>query len=81
MEKNLKFLLRLRNQAGKCKFTNSDEHLIDQIVEKCSSTELRKKILSVGDTITLDQIISEANALEAVGRQLEGFNKKDSIQG
>lgn len=30
-EKLEKFLLRLRNQANKCKFTNIDEHLIDQI--------------------------------------------------
>ncbi|XP_029166467.1 uncharacterized protein K02A2.6-like isoform X1 [Nylanderia fulva] len=76
-EKFEKFLLKLRNQANKCKFTNIEEHLIDQIVEKCNSTELRKKILSTGDNMTLDQIISEANALEAVSRQLEVFNKKD----
>lgn len=56
---------------------NNDEHLIDQIVEKSNSMELRKKTLSVGDTITLDQIIYEANALEAVGRQLEDFNRFD----
>lgn len=79
-EKFEKFLLKLRNQVGKCKFTNSDEHLIDQIVEKGNSIELRKKILSVGDTITLDQIIYEAN-VEVVGRQLEDFNRKDPIQG
>lgn len=78
-EKFEKFLLRLRNQAGKCKFTNNDEHLIDQIVEKCNLTELRKKILSAGDTITLDQIGIEANALKAVDRQLEDFKKKDLI--
>lgn len=76
-EKFEKFLLRLRNQAGKCRFTNNDEHLIDQIVEKCNLTELRKKILSAGDTITFDQIVIEANTLEAVGKQLENFNKKD----
>lgn len=27
--------------------------------------------------MTLDQIVSEANALESVSRQLEDFNKKD----
>lgn len=50
-----------------------EEHLIDQIVEKCTSVELRKKILAAGDSINLDGIIAEANALEAVNRQLEGF--------
>lgn len=72
-----KFLLKLRDQVGKCNFTDSDEHLIDQVVEKCNSAELRKRILSVGDTITLDQIIIEANALEAVDRQLQDFNRKN----
>ncbi|KYB29405.1 hypothetical protein TcasGA2_TC031970 [Tribolium castaneum] len=68
-----KFLVRLRNQAAKCKFTNVEEHLIDQIVEKSTSSELRKKILSAGDNTTLDIITAETNALEAVKRQLEDF--------
>lgn len=81
-EKFEKFLVRLRNQAAKCNFTNPEEHLIDQIVEKCTSVELRKKILLVGDSINLHIIISEANALEAVNRQLEGFvdQKQKSLE-
>lgn len=35
-----KFLVRLRHQAEKCKFKKLDENLIDQIVEKCNSTDL-----------------------------------------
>lgn len=75
-----RFLLRLRNQADKCQFHNKEEHIIDQITEKCRLVELRKKILECGDTITLDEIISKANALEVVARQLEQFktiNTKD----
>lgn len=68
-----RFLLRLRNQAEKCQFHNKEEHIIDQITEKCRLVELRKKILECGDTITLDEIISKANALEVVARQLEQF--------
>lgn len=74
-EKFEKFVVRLRNQAGKCKFSCSEENLIDQIVEKCSSSELRKKILTLGDTVTLDKVIIEANTLEAVGYQLEGYGQ------
>lgn len=73
-EKFEKFLVRLRNQAEKCKFQNLDENLIDQIVEKGNCVELRKKILAVGDTITLDKLISEANSLEVVKRQLGEFS-------
>ncbi|XP_023312364.1 uncharacterized protein K02A2.6-like [Anoplophora glabripennis] len=80
-EKLEKFLVRLRNQAEKCKFSNPEENLMDQIVEKCYSADLRKKILTIGDTITLDTIITEANAIEAVGRQMENFGeKKPSVE-
>lgn len=75
-EKFEKFLVRLRRQADKCGFTNKEEHLIDQITEKCSSSELRKKILKGGDSMSLEDIIIEANTLENVNRQLEEFNQK-----
>ena len=72
-EKFEKFLVRLRHQSSKCKFANEEDNLIDQIVEKCSSKELRKKVLTLGDSVILDKIISEANAIEAVERQLNDF--------
>lgn len=75
-EKFEKFLVRLRHQCSKCKFANPDDNLIDQIVEKCSSKDLRKKILTWGDDVTLDKIISQANAIEAVDRQLSGYNQE-----
>lgn len=72
-EKFDKFLVRLRHQSSKCKFTAPDEHMIDQITEKCESAKLRKTILTLGDDVTLDKIIFEANALETVNRQLNNF--------
>ncbi|XP_011858920.1 PREDICTED: uncharacterized protein K02A2.6-like [Vollenhovia emeryi] len=75
-EKFEKFLVRLRTQAVKCKFEKPEEHLIDQITEKGTSTELRKKILTIGDDITLDKIITEANTLEVVNHQLEEYEQK-----
>lgn len=77
-EKFEKFLIRLRRQSARCNFSNENEHLIDQIVEKCNSTELRKKILILGDSVSIDKIISEANALETVERQLNEFHDKPS---
>ncbi|XP_026745717.1 uncharacterized protein LOC113507064, partial [Trichoplusia ni] len=74
-EKFEKFVVKLRNQSSKCKFTSPDEHIIDQIVEKCFSPELRKKILTLGDTVTLDKIITEANTLEIVNQQLEEYGQ------
>ncbi|XP_053601232.1 uncharacterized protein K02A2.6-like isoform X1 [Plodia interpunctella] len=75
-----RFLLKLREQAEKCQFKDKDEHLIDQITEKCRSMELRKKILEIGDSVTLDQVISKANALEVVARQLDQFKNIENPQ-
>lgn len=76
-EKFEKFLVRLRNQAEKCQFDKPEEHLIDQVTEKCSLIDLRKKILTIGDNITLDKIITEANTLEVVGRQMEEYGQQN----
>lgn len=78
-EKFDQYLVKLRKQAEKCKFDKPDEHLIDQIAEKCSSTDLRKKILTIGDDITLDRIITEAHTLEVVDHQMKNY-REDSNQ-
>ncbi|XP_069360121.1 uncharacterized protein [Maniola hyperantus] len=75
-EKFEKFLVRLRRQSSKCNFANENESLIDQITEKCSSTKLRKNILLLGDTATIEKIITEANTLETVERQLNEFHDR-----
>lgn len=72
-EKFEKFVVRLRKQADKCQFADRDENIIDQITEKCFLPELRKKILRIGDEITLERVITEANTLEVVNKQLEEF--------
>ncbi|XP_053607193.1 uncharacterized protein K02A2.6-like [Plodia interpunctella] len=74
-EKFEKFVLRLRQQADKCEFKNKEEHIVDQVIEKCFSNELRRKILKIGDEMTLDRAINEANALETVNKQMEEFEK------
>lgn len=75
-EKFDKFVVRLRHQSKKCKFSDANENLVDQITEKCTSAKLRKKILLLGDTVTIEKIITEANALETVERQLTNFDGK-----
>ncbi|XP_052744494.1 uncharacterized protein K02A2.6-like [Bicyclus anynana] len=80
-EKFDKFLVRLRHQSSKCKFSNNEDNIIDQIVEKCNSKDLRKKILTLGDDATLDKIIAQANAIEAVERQLDDFGQASNTSG
>lgn len=74
------FLLRLRTQIKIwiCK-RRWKHYLIDQITEKCQSSELRK-ILSLGDQGTLDKMKSIANTLETVEKQMDHMNKQDASQ-
>lgn len=72
-----KFLIKLRNHSAKCEFDKPDKHIIDQIIEKCRSSELRKKMLTMGDEITLDEVITVANTLEFVDYKLESRERKD----
>lgn len=74
-----KFLVRLRQQSKKCKFASAeDDNIIDQVVEKCYSMELKKRILTLGDDVTLDKVIYEANAIESVQRQLSDYGSNNS---
>lgn len=41
--------------------------------------ELRKKILTAGDSFSLEDIIKEANTLETVNRQLEEFTERKPL--
>lgn len=41
-EKFDKFLVRLRHQSLKCKFTAPDEHMIDQITKKMRVSQIKK---------------------------------------
>lgn len=75
-----KFLLRITNQAQKCKFKDQNEHIIDQIIEKCGMPDLRKKILIMKkEDININNIIATANALEAINRKIELSGKKEPI--
>lgn len=72
-----KFLIKLRNQATKCKFEKPEDHIIDQILEKSLSPELRKKMLTMGEETTLHKVIAVANTLEIVDYQINSYEQKD----
>lgn len=75
-EKFVSFLQRLQYQADKCKFTNSQENIIDQIIEKCFIKELRNKLLTMtNENINLENIIDEANKLESEISQIEQYSQ------
>lgn len=75
-EKIALFAMRLRKQAERCNFgDNFEDNVKDQLIEKCSSSKLRRKLLSLADA-NLDTVLREAKAFEAVQEQGKVFDDK-----
>ena len=70
------FVLRLSNQAANCEFgAKKNEQIRDQIIDKCKSTELRRKLLGKEQELTLADTQKIARSLElsqTQAKQIEG---------
>ncbi|XP_062600099.1 uncharacterized protein K02A2.6-like [Saccostrea cucullata] len=62
------FITRLRQKAVYCNFTNIDESIRDQVIEKCYSQRLRRKLLEKNN-VTLKQLRETAQSLEAADKR------------
>lgn len=72
-EKMGDYIMRLRHQATFCEFgSQTDENIKDQIMEKCNSVALRRRILERGD-LTSSEVETLAAAFEAVEEQEKAF--------
>ena len=61
-----------------CEFgEGKEEHIRDQLIDKCKSHNLRKKLLEAGGTLTLQKAREIARSMEAVERQAKQI-KNDS---
>ena len=59
------FVVRLSNQVANCEFgATKNEQICDQILDKCKSTELRRKLLGKGHELTLAEMQKIAQSLE-----------------
>ncbi|XP_062712180.1 uncharacterized protein LOC134289752 [Aedes albopictus] len=67
------FVLRLRTQVKRCEYSQPDEMVVDQIVEKCTSNKLRQKLLK--RDMFLDEVEALGTSLEESERQLKEFNR------
>ncbi|XP_057312326.1 uncharacterized protein K02A2.6-like [Hydractinia symbiolongicarpus] len=66
------YVTRLRILAKTCVFHNTDEELVDQIIEKCHSNKLRKRILREPD-LTLEKLLSLARISEVTSHQAKQY--------
>lgn len=68
------YVTRLRVLAKTCNFTDNDDAIIDQVIEKCESGKLRKTLLKDLE-LTLDKILSTAHLYESISHQSEQFER------
>jgi len=74
------FITRLRRQAENCNWDNADEPIRDQVIDKCKSAELRRKLLLKGTHLTLGKVQEIARSFEAVEIQLKAMKGAEEDQ-
>ena len=77
------FVLRLFQLSENCEFGEAkEEHIRGQLIDKCRSHNLRKKLLEVSGTLTLQNaraIARSTEAAESQARFIENDSKGDSV--
>ena len=70
------FVTDLRNLVRECGFANDakDEMVRDRIVAGVTSSEIREKLLNVGDTLTMQSAITIVTSHEATKQYLSSMN-------
>ena len=71
-EKVDQFVARLRQKSVTCEFSDVDEAIRDQLIEKCLDSKLRRKFLEK-ENATLKDLQDVARAYEAVNEQMKSM--------
>ena len=71
------FITRLRRQGENCNWDNADEPIRDQVIDKCRSADLRRKLLLKGTHLTLEKVQEIARSFEAVDIQFKTMTGVD----
>ena len=74
------FIMRLRQNAETCEFTKVEEHIRDQIIEKCNSNVLRQKFLEKGKELNLEMLRKIARSYETAVAQIKNFGKPEEVK-
>ncbi|XP_022777877.1 uncharacterized protein LOC111319348, partial [Stylophora pistillata] len=74
------FVTRLRHVVKDCDYGDqADNQIRDQVLQRCKSHELRKKLLEKGEHLTLELLLSTAANHELVRSQLENTEGKKDV--
>ena len=72
------YIIRLKTKAETCDFDhyNADEAIVDQVISKCISTKLRRRLLRETD-LDLDKLAKIAHAAESAEHQANEIEKNE----
>lgn len=70
------YVFRLQDQANRCAFADADDMIVDQIIEGCKSSDLRKRLLT--EDVTLSEAINLGKTLEEVQKQTKEYERHPS---
>ena len=68
------FVARLSGKANFCNFENTETEILNQIIQKCSSDDLKKKALETGN-LTLKNLIELGRLQECVATQIKELSR------
>lgn len=72
------FATRLRKAAKDCGYgTDTDNHIRDEVLTKCKSDYIRRKLLEEGQDLTLARTLQIADQCEKVEAQMAALSTKD----
>jgi hypothetical protein len=66
------YVTRLRALSKTCEFTDANDEIVDQVIEKCISRKLRKRLLKEQD-LDLQKLCGVAAIMEAADHQAEQY--------
>ena len=70
-------MARLRKQAQNCNFAKPNVDIRDQVIDKCRSSELRKRLLAK-EYLTLQKVQAVVRSMKAVDLQAKKIGAQDS---
>ena len=74
------YITRLRQLAVTCEFSDLDDTIRDQVIEKCKDNALRTKLLERGSGLKLTDVISISQSHESVARQSKDIGNKSMVE-
>ncbi|XP_066963229.1 uncharacterized protein [Macrobrachium rosenbergii] len=74
------FVTKLRKLAITCEFTDTEDVIIDQVIDKCASPKLRRELLET-ENLTLDKLHTIARSMEIANSQASVIENKPNQNG